>query len=424
VEDRARSQDDDDAFNVIENKLKNITKQASSQTPVHTAVPSSADVPDDQLFHLVLFRPACAYKTDDDSSPAMIAAKEYLEYRGTSPRIHRNMIAFLAPDSVQIEQLKREAKMFLAWKSIQQDADMLNLDTSQRRETLDALAAAEKIINERIGEIWRQLIVPVQEGTEPIQLSVIRTTEKNNPLTKAINKLKSDELLIEALSPKILSMEMERYNLWQGKNHITVRELWSHYTQYVYLHRLQNRLVLERALEAGIRSGEYFAYAKGVAINADNNTEVYDGLIFSPANFIQMSPESLIVKADAVKAQIENAKILNGSQPLNGKTAQDGKPAAPHSCCADADAKYDASIVHQKKQTQFYGTIKIEPVKMGTTAGNINTEILRHLSGLAGVSMEVSLDIRAAVPNGIPEDIVRTVRENCRTMKFESFEFD
>lgn len=38
--------------------------------------------------------------------------------------------------------------------------------------------------------------------------------------------------------------------------------------------------------------------------------------------------------------------------------------------------------------------------------------------------MEVTLEISARVPDGFPEQVVRTVTENCRTLKFEIYNFD
>jgi predicted AAA+ superfamily ATPase len=438
VADRARNQQEDSVIAAIEEALKNITKGNLFDLMIHRTPAASADIPDDQNFHLVLFRATEIHKTNDAAtkgspatngspdSPALSAAREYLEKRGSSPRIHRNMIAFLAPDSSQITQLKRETKMFLAWKSIEKDADILNLDTAQRTETRDAISATEKMINQRIEETWCHLIVPTQEGTEAIQFSALKIPEKINPVTKAVQKMKQDELLVDALSPKFLSMEMSQYNLWQGKNHITVRELWADYTRYVYLHRLKNRSVLEKAIEAGMRSGEFFAWADG-----QDDAGRYEGLTFLSDSFFQITLDGLVVKADVAKAQIEkeNEKKNSGRQ----SDSQDGTQAVYGGKNLFASDSYpvsnaginpDVSASSAPKPTHFYGTIKIEPAKMGSTAGQINTEVLQHFSRLPGASINVSLDIQADIPSGVPEDIIRTIRENCRTMKFDSSEFD
>lgn len=38
--------------------------------------------------------------------------------------------------------------------------------------------------------------------------------------------------------------------------------------------------------------------------------------------------------------------------------------------------------------------------------------------------MEISLDISVKTPTEIPEQVVRTVGENCRTLKFRNQEFE
>jgi hypothetical protein len=38
--------------------------------------------------------------------------------------------------------------------------------------------------------------------------------------------------------------------------------------------------------------------------------------------------------------------------------------------------------------------------------------------------VSVTLEIEAALPDGAPEQIVRTVTENCRTLKFETQAFE
>jgi hypothetical protein len=326
------------------------------------------------------------------------------------------MIAFLAPDMDQIALIRQDMKMLLAWKSIKKDADTLNLDNAQMKETDDAISMADKSINEHIQDAWRHLIVPAQEGTDSIKLEEIKTPGVYNPVTKALQKMKQDELLIDVLSPKILFMEMSQYNLWQGKNHITVRELWACYMQYVYMHRLKNKSVLERTLEAGIRSGEFFAYAEG-----QDDTGRYEGLVISSDGFLQITPDGLIVEIDTARAQIE-LETKNVTTPI---IKPDNREAAsPDSLFDNGSAtNFSPPVSPAVQPTHFYGSVKIDPAKIGSTAGQINTEVLQHFSQLPGVSVEVSLDIQVHIPSGVPEDVVRTIRENCHTLKFDNGEF-
>ena len=51
-------------------------------------------------------------------------------------------------------------------------------------------------------------------------------------------------------------------------------------------------------------------------------------------------------------------------------------------------------------------------------------EVAQHLSGLLGARVEITMEIHAELPEGAPEQVVRTVTENCRTLKFTNYGFE
>ena len=61
---------------------------------------------------------------------------------------------------------------------------------------------------------------------------------------------------------------------------------------------------------------------------------------------------------------------------------------------------------------------------MGRDASRIAEEVIAHLSGLIGSEVRVTLEIEADIPDGVPDDVVRTVTENSRTLKFGSHGFE
>lgn len=50
--------------------------------------------------------------------------------------------------------------------------------------------------------------------------------------------------------------------------------------------------------------------------------------------------------------------------------------------------------------------------------------MVAHLAGLVGSTVKVTLEIEAEIPSGAPENVVRTVTENSRTLKFTSQGFE
>jgi len=73
---------------------------------------------------------------------------------------------------------------------------------------------------------------------------------------------------------------------------------------------------------------------------------------------------------------------------------------------------------------RFYGTIKLNPQRLATAAGQVGEEVLQHLTGLVDSRVEVTLEITVKVAEGIPDRVVRTVSENANTLKFEHFDFE
>ena len=57
-------------------------------------------------------------------------------------------------------------------------------------------------------------------------------------------------------------------------------------------------------------------------------------------------------------------------------------------------------------------------------AGGIGEEVNAHLAGLAAAKVKVTLEIESEIPAGAPENVVRTVTENGRTLTFNSQGFE
>ena len=70
------------------------------------------------------------------------------------------------------------------------------------------------------------------------------------------------------------------------------------------------------------------------------------------------------------------------------------------------------------------GTVALDAARVGRDAGKIADEVIAHLSGLLGAEVKVTLEIAASVPDGAPDNVVRIVTENGRTLKFSSQGFD
>ena len=74
--------------------------------------------------------------------------------------------------------------------------------------------------------------------------------------------------------------------------------------------------------------------------------------------------------------------------------------------------------------TRFHGTVQLDTMRAGRNASQIADEVVAHLSSLPRAKVTVTLEIEAEIPEGAPENVVRTVTENSRTLKFGSHGFE
>jgi hypothetical protein len=50
--------------------------------------------------------------------------------------------------------------------------------------------------------------------------------------------------------------------------------------------------------------------------------------------------------------------------------------------------------------------------------------VVVHLAALVGAEVTVTIEISANIPDGASDHVVRTVTENCRTLKFKNHGFE
>ncbi len=403
--------------------LEIVKRLRSRQKPghfaaIHIAPASSADVSDEMEARLVILGPEYPHSSKKgSSSPAIDQATRIFNERGNGPRIYRNMLVFLAPDSERLQELKDAVRQFLAWNSIEKDKDTLNLDTFQRRLVDEGIKRSDEMVVSRISQTFIWLLVPMQEKPdEPsIKWSVsrINSSDKESLADKVCKKLISDEQLIIKWSPARLKMELDRL-LWKDQPHIVIRNLWEYLCTYLYLPRLANEDVLLNAIVEGLHSKDYFAYADMI-----DEKGRYCGLIFgSGRNSVDNDGQTVLVKPEIAQRQIDDdsEQIAGGSKGNGVGGAIDGPNGG------------SGGVEHvpqpPKKMRRFFGSVELDPKRVGRDAGNIAEAVIQHLALEKGADVKVTIEIIANIPEGAGERTIRTVSENCKTLKFKQFSFE
>ena len=403
----------------IEQRLRADLRTAGDFQRIHTVPQSGADIPDDMEARLVVLGTDHPHSSGSNSK-AQAAATAILENRGNTPRLFRNTLVFLAVDQTRLQDLDEAIRRWLAWSSILQDKETLNLDPHQVRQAEAQLKSEDGAVVGRLPEAYQWLLAPVQSTPQAaVEWQALRLTGQDPLAVRASKKLRSEELLVPALAGTRLRMELDRVPLWRG-DHVEIRQLADHFARYLYLPRLAGPEILIRAIQDGLGlllwTDESFAYADSF----DEATSRYRGLRCG-REVPLLSPESdgLLVKPAAAIAQQE----AEPAAPATGAGVGVAEPSASASAGTGTHPEPTPPPPEQKAR-RFHGAVSLDATRVGRDASQIADEVIAHLAGLVGAKVTVTLEIEAEIPSGAPDHVVRTVTENSRTLKFSSQGFE
>jgi hypothetical protein len=127
-----------------------------------------------------------------------------------------------------------------------------------------------------------------------------------------------------------------------------------------------------------------------------------------------VKPEAAVRQMDAERAASPPART--GTLPEPGDT----RPATAGVTPATGDPQPKVA----SKPKRFHGTAVLDTTRVGRDASRIAEEVISHLAGLVGARVTVTIDVEAEIPDGVSDNVVRTVTENSRTLKFTSHGFE
>lgn len=379
---------------------------------VQVAPASSAEVPDEAGGVRAVVLGVKYPHNGREGSDALVEAKDILTQRGSTPRVYRNTLVFIAAEARQLDHLKDAVRASLAWGEIVRDTERLNLTQSDSALAKAKLAEANETMKTRLKEAWCYLHYPAQESAQADWEWVSgKIPAQDGLLARASKKLVAEEGLLTELGPARLDRDLQKY-IWNDKPHLSLKDLREYLNRYIYLPRLKGQDVLVKAVQAAV-SGMLpgpFAYAE----RWDEKSDTYLGLAIERAvNAVVVIDSDSVIVTPAVAEAHRPAP----AQPGTGGTApvtSDGTPAPD----GQPTGGTTTTPPPEKKPTRFSGAVMISSERPARDIHQIVEAIVEQLTTLPGSQVKLRLEIEAEVPDGLERAKVRTLVENANTLGF------
>jgi hypothetical protein len=401
---------DDSADDELKRRLQS-GRQNGPFAAIHIFPDGPGDVTDDDDgVHLVVLPPTASHIPNTTDSEALKLAETILTQRNAGPRVNRNLLVFVAPTDARLAEIRQAARTFLAWKSVEEDKDSLQLTPNDLRLAQTKMREADTTIEQRIFETFQSILVPSQQpGTAVINWEVAKTSGSGSLADRVAKKLESEEKIILRYSGTRVRMDLDRIPLWSDRKDISVGDLWKRYSQFPYLPRLASRSVLDHAIGDGVAKvdwvGESFAYA-----DAHDGTK-WVGLVVQRQ--VHASPGGFLVHPESAQKQIDQTK------PIGDPVAPGEPPAPGDPIPGPGDPQPPAGSGHKR----YYATFDIDPVRAIRQVESILQNITDHLGKSPGATVRIVLDIDAS-SDRYSDSTVRVVRENANNLGAKNNAFE
>ena len=204
---------------------------------------------------------------------------------------------------------------------------------------------------------------------------------------------------------------------------MSVRQLWEDFSKYLYLPRLVESRILLQSIQSGagqmLWRQESFAYAQ-----RKDDTGRYHGLVAGENTSVSM--DGIVVKSEIAQLQREIDEEERRRIREQGAGGPTGGGSTTYPLGGNGGETEPGPTIKETAPvlSRFHATATLDSVRLGRDAGQIAEAIIQHLSTLPGAQVEITLEIQARLPEGVPDHVLRTVTENANFLKLRHYEFE
>ena len=227
-------------------------------------------------------------------------------------------------------------------------------------------------------------------------------------------KLINDQNLYKEMGGTNLRLAMDTHPLSMARSAPCATETTDRDFALRHLPRVRDRQVLINALQDAAGKLNWLEEGLAYADSFDESKNRYRGLLAGTHGTVYESNTARLVKPEVAAEQFQRdyeAQLANAPKPVNGSPKADQLPLSTPD---GAECKISGPPVLKR----FHGALKLNPMTASSDVSKLSEAVIQHLSSLLDAEVEITINIAAYMPEGAPDHVVRTVMENCRTLKF------
>ena len=372
---------------------------------VHIAPTNGNEVPEEDSVGLVVLGPEWPRVAGGQDSAHKMAS-DILKERSGGPRQNRNMLVFLAADEARLAEAREAAGWLLAWQWVCQQADdrVLVLDAAQIRTSQAQRETWTRSLTSAINDAYIWALDPTQTNDAPgIELHEIRLMGGSDLYVRIGKKLAESERLLVKYSGSRLQLLLQEERLkgvWNEHGGVKISALQETFTRFPYMPRIRDLSVLEAAMSdcvSGLLLDSGFGYAEGW----DTQKATWHGVRHGVGTIIDRHTGYLL------QAEIAKELLPNTSAEANPPSAGASTQTA------------NEGVALRRYRARFSTSAD----SFSRLASDIGQELLPHLVGTPGSSVDIVVEVSALSPQGFSEKVLKTVSQNATELKSDLSEF-
>lgn len=402
-----------------------------------------ADISENDETRLIVLGPKFPHTAKLKSdSPAADAVRQMTTRRGQSSRSMRNSMVFLAPDEQKLESLRSAIRDHMAWSSIVDETEQLDLRHEQAQTARRRVDEEAKRVENQIPETWVWALAPRQSsGTEvSVSVTVNKTESKERRLAvRAAEKFVANGDLYDSVyAPQLIRGNLDRFlfSVW-NQGHISVDKLWDFHSSYLYLTRLRAMSVLLRGVESVLDDPSNAMDGFWLASSYDESNGTYTGLLEPGVDIYaayEVAGSTLLVRPEIARQQrereaadVREVDSAASTVPADANSASGGSIAGA-TRPGGRDSGMSTSAINsgpRPRNTVYRARHEFDPA--GDIAGELQAiadEIIENLLTGKPEVLEVSLEVTARRSEGFDDRTIRNVTENSRTLDISESRFE